>query len=444
MSTPTLRCLRAALLSLLFIAGLSAPAGAVLIYFGVSDVWQDLVTSPNDWTFVQQHADGFYVNFLMLNRAAANIDGLSQLTLAKTCRLFSTHNAYIESDMRPVEATLASEQQYIEMLHAAGCKVEFSSLNFGWSAQRAYNLSHFDLLADEGRRLNFVQTGPWLLNGSIDAPSIRSRPGYNAQIRADILASDGVSTDNPLGFWAEDFLEFRGATVSLIQHAHHNGRSAVIVISPYGANMPLKVYNAATDLLPAGQQEVRYLESELAIPDIWAISQYATNLTPIPEQSGGLPADTVSGLAYWLIQHVHDPDGSTKLSLTETGPTKDSTNLVLRNDSKWLDVAPLLRLRVRSGSGLAVALLLDGRDVTAQAMTPAGLALVGRYALDPGDRHDLAIAVSRNGARAYGKLALEDGRAVPSAQQAVILTLAPNPGVPNEIHQSVMFSLAGS
>jgi len=441
MSTPTLRCLRAALLSLLLIAGLTAPARAVLIYFGVSDVWQDLVTSPNDWTYVQQHADGFYVNFLMLNRAAANIGGVSQLTLSKSCALFSTHNAYIESDMRPVEATLASEQQYIEMLHAAGCKVEFSSLNFGWSAQRAYNLSHFDLQADEGRRLNFVQTGPWLLNGSVDAPSIRSRPGYNAQLRADILASDGVSTDNPLGYWAEDFLEFRGATVSLIQHAHHYGRSAVIVISPYGANMPLKVYNAATDLLSAGQQEVRYLESELAIPDIWAISQYATNLTPIPEQSGGLPTDTVSGLAFWLIQHVHDPDGWARLSLAEAGPPKGPTNLVLRNASKWLDVAPLLHLTVRRGSNYAVALLFEGRDVTAQASSPGGLALTGAYALYPGTRYRLAIALTRNGAPAGGAPVLQDGPPRSGAGAAAELTLAPNPGVPNEIHQSLIIPL---
>jgi len=449
MSNATTRCARAALISLLLMTGLTAPVRAALIYFGVSDEWPQLVASPTEWTYVQQHADGFYVNYLMLDRAAGNSDGDSQLLLAKTCRLFSNHAAYIESDMRPAEATLATEQRDIEMLHAAGCRVEFSSLNYGWSAQRANNLTHFDLQANEGRRLNFEQIGAWSLNGNISGPSSKSTPGYNALVRQDLLASDGISTDGPLGYWAGNVSQIQPASLSLVDYAHQHGRAAVIMMSPYGAGVPLQVYDATKDILSTGEQEVRYFESRLEIPDIWAISQYATNLTPVPEQRGAMPADTISGLAYWLIHHVHDPDRLARLSLARTGsgagpgpgPAEGPTNLVLRNSSTWLDVAPLLHLSVRRASNYAVALLLDGHDVTAQASTPGGLALTGAYALYPGTHYDLAIAVTRNGAPAGERPVLSDGHPVTGALPAAELTLAPNPGAPNEIHQTLSFPL---
>jgi hypothetical protein len=52
---------------------------------------------------------------------------------------------------------------------------------------------------------------------------------------------------------------------------------------------------------------VRYLESQHASPDVWSVFEYATDIPAVPEQVDGQPVSTTSGIAYWLIQHIHNP-----------------------------------------------------------------------------------------------------------------------------------------
>jgi hypothetical protein len=288
-------------------------AEAQEVYFGVADQWHDLLNHPDQWAYVQQHANGFYVNFIMMNRVIRHATGLTQSDLTKTCGLFAGHMAYLESDIRTPSsghqggggggaddgASAEQEQQYISMLHAGGCKIKYTSLNYGWSQERAENLTKFDLLPGE-RRLDFVQTAPWKMNGNIDAPL-----AANEKIRQLILASDGPSTDGPLGFWLVDGDGFRSGNLSLIQFAHQHHKKVMIMLAPYGAGAAN--YNAKQDFLKVGQDMVRYLESHHAIPDIWAVFEYATDIPAVPEQIDGQPANTTSGFAYWLIQHIANP-----------------------------------------------------------------------------------------------------------------------------------------
>lgn len=439
----TRRPLRLAALALAGLAATALPARAEQVFFGVSDRWQDLVADASQWTYVQKHADGFYINFLMLNRAIHSQHGVSLDTLSQTCALFASHAAYIESDMRAGQASTEREQQYIQALHQAGCKVAYSSLNYGWSPDRAQNLSTFEVNANEGRRQNFVQVAPWLINGDINGPSMASRPGYNEKVRGYILASDGFSTDGPLGYFATDFDHFRAAEISLVRFAHANGKKAVIMISPYGAKVRPDQYDPTRDLLATGQALVRMHETEHAIPDIWAILQYATDIVTTPEQVGGKPANTVTGLAYWLIQHVHDPNRVAKLML-EPGGDASSTNVALRNESSWLDLAPVLHLTLHDTAGkYAATLLYDGRDITGQAASAGGVALLGPAELEPGAHHQLTLTLARNGPAVKVSAILRDDADPPADGPFATLTLAPNPAEPGEIHQTLIVRPTG-
>lgn len=418
-------------------------ARAELVYFSISDPWEDLAAQPAQWTFVQKHADGFYFNFLMMDRAFRNTHGVSAATVTQMCGLMATHSAYYESDIRPgVGPTPEREQQYIDMLHQGGCKLLFTSFNYGWTAARAQNLTQFALTPDEGKRLSFVQLGPWLLNGDISGPSLKSRPGYNEQLRQEILAADGLSTDGPLGYWAADFGHYHSASLSLVRFAHQNGKKALLEISPYGGGEA--VYDAPRDLLAEAEAMVRFHESQRAIPDIWIVSQYnSRNVPPLPEQLDGKPAVTMSGVAYWLLHHIHDPNRWAHLELAPpAGASVGALQIDLVNDSTWLDLAPLLRLSVRgAGADVRVALTLDGRDVTAEAAGPAGLALTDILELMPGSKRRLAIEVTKSGAPVSVSGTLTAIEKSASQQPGIELSFAPNPGVANEIHQRLFISL---
>jgi hypothetical protein len=422
------------------------PAVTQQVYFGIADQWQDLVNHPDEWSYVRQHADGFYLNVIMLNRVIRQTATLSEATLTETCRMFSSHTAYLESDIRQPTDVLATpggvsaelEQRYIRMLHEAGCRIIFTSLNYGWNIERAKNLTQFDLTEAEGKRLNFVQVGPWMMNGNIDGSSMLARD-HNMSARSAIRASDGVSTDGPLGYWISDENNFRSASLSLVRFAHYYQKKAAIMIAPYPAGHPVG-YDPKRDVLAAGQQMVRFHESQHVVPDIWNIFEYATDVAAVPEQIEGKPKDTMSGLAYWLIHHIHDPEHWMRL---ERGAKEaDGTiGVTLTNNSTWLDLAPVLRLNVATGITAGPRLTLDGVNVTAAAMSPEGLVLTGNWELLPQMTRRFKLSMikgaldgSIGGVTSTG-LGDEDG---------VELTVAPGQGATHEIHDRVVISLGSA
>ena len=431
------------------------------VFFGVADQWPALLAQKDAWPYVQAHADGFYVNFVMMNRLIRHSAGMGEATLQQTCALFASHAAYLESDIRTPPpgrmgggsgdrdegASAEQDATYVRMLHQAGCKVPYTSLNYGWSVERAQNLTTYELA--EARRLNFVQTGPWALNGDVEGPSAPEHPGYNERLRQWIGQSDGVATDGPLGYWAADYKHFRDADVSLVQFAHRLHKRVMIMLAPYAANQA-QAYQPKRDLLATGQAMVRTMEDRQAIPDIWAVFEYATDIAPTPEQEDGKPANSMAGLAFWLIHHVHDPAHWAQLELNrpEAGGAH-AVDLTLGNRSTWLDIAPLLHLRLHcEARDVRVRLTLDGRDVTRQATSSQGLALTGILELQPGTRRALSLTVTQAGTvmqaglevAANAALADSIGDLAPASWAE--LTLAPNPGVPNEIHQRVVIPLS--
>jgi hypothetical protein len=156
----------------------------------------------------------------------------------------------------------------------------------------------------EGQRLNFVQTGTWVFNGDIKGPSTTHNRNYGKEIRSYILQSDGISTDGPMGFWKTDYGKTREATISLVRFAHANGRQAMVMIAPYGANQP--TYDPNTEFLTQAKSVVHTLEAVNEVPDIYVVFEYATPIHAVPEEINGQPANTTMGVAYWLIHHLHD------------------------------------------------------------------------------------------------------------------------------------------
>ena len=305
---------------LVLLASLSAGSSAVAqeVYVGVADGMEVPVQHPDQWTYVQRNASGYYVNFVTLNRVIRGVNGLSPADLQQYCQLIASHAAFLESDIRtPLPGATGTggggahdgvspeqERQYISMLHQAGCRVAYTSLNYGWSRERAANLTQFEPTPQEGRRLNFVQAAPWVVNGDVEGSSAERRAGYNERTRRSILQSDGVSTDGPLGFWGSDSGKIKEGSISLVRYAHAHHRKAMVMLSPYGAGQA--GYDAKTDFLPQAKQAVHDLEAAQAVPDIYVVFEYATAIASVPESRDGQPANTTMGVAYWLLHHLRD------------------------------------------------------------------------------------------------------------------------------------------
>jgi hypothetical protein len=295
------------------------PVSAQEVYVGVADGITVPIGHPEQWRYVQENADGYYVNYIVLNRILRGYHNQSQTDLNKYNALFKSHNVYLESDVRdPLPGATGSggggahdgasaeeDRRYIDMLHEAGFSVKYTSLNYGWNKSRADNLTKYKLLPREKKRLNFVQTGPWAMNGNINGPSDKAHVKYNEHTRAFIVQSDGVSTDGPMGYWKTNYHHIREADISLVRFAHAHHKKVMIMLSPYHANQP--GYDPKTDFLTEVQEAVHSLESAQAIPDMYAIFEYATSIPAVPEAVDGRPVSTTMGGAFWLIHHLRDP-----------------------------------------------------------------------------------------------------------------------------------------
>lgn len=321
----------------------------VFIGYGESPSrWREMIDSPNLWSFVRQNVDGFHFNFIDTGYVRDSAYGLGpgqvyaafpQGALGATASRLTHKYAYFESDIgRPgqsavLDQTQADDQDALNRLGAAGFVVPFTSLNTQcasvppntarcpvWSTTRAATLRTYALGLGQSSRKVLIQSSPWLMQGNInnDPPSPThweiTWPGSdlsNAAYRNTVIYNaDGASSDGPVGFWLADYLNTRTALNSWMDYARSRNKTAVAMISTYeGTPKPSNItYDPATQFLTAAQQQVRAMEAGGQSPDIWVIYAYGHSLTPaVPETSGGQPAQTTTGFAYWLIQHLNNP-----------------------------------------------------------------------------------------------------------------------------------------
>ena len=378
-----------ALAAVLLPAALPQAARAQQVYVGSANGWDAMNAHPEQWTFVRRHADGFYVNFIQMLHPDAK-------KCARTSALFTHKNAYYESDSRNTglggfpdggQFSRAFQAQQLQALLDGGFKVPYTSLNYGVDDAKLSDLKKQGLPIGITRPC-LAQNGPWTFGGG----DITKNIGENARMRADTARTDGASTDGPLSLWQSDQGQMRSGSYSVVKYAHRLHKTAAVMVTPYDLK-PRSLW------LAAAQGCVRLHEDAGAKPDIWIVFEYATDTPTLPETVGGKPADTITGMAYWLIHHVQDPKHWAHL----TGPTVDKAGtqmLTLRNDSAWLDLCPVLSARVQDPHhDWNVRFRVGGQDVTRQMTQGGGLAFVGGLRLWPGDVRPVQVALTRRSTR---------------------------------------------
>ena len=410
-------------LSALALSALTPPARAQQVYVGSANGWDAMNAHPEQWAFVRHHADGFYVNFIQMLKPDAK-------KCARTSALFTNKNAYYESDSRSAglggfpdggQFSRAFQAQQLQALLDGGFKVPYTSLNYGVDDLKLADLKRQGLAPGVSRPC-LAQNGPWTFSGG----DIMAEGGDNARMRADTARTDGASTDGPLSLWQADQGQMRTGSFSLVKYAHRLHKTAAVMVTPYNLSPP-------SLWLAAAQGCVRQHEDAGAKPDIWIVFEYATDTPTLPETVNGKPADTITGMAYWLIHHVQDPKHWARL----TGPAAGSggaQTVTVRNNSTWMDLCPVLSARVKDpAQAWDVRFRLGGRDVTRQITSGSGLPFLGALRLWPGSAEQMQVVVERRKSGGHDtapplvEIGLRPNPAAP-ARAAQVLTLRPTAG----------------
>ena len=382
------------------------------IYYGQAHLLDQLLVNTSQWTYVQQNADGYYFSFGQM------IQNMSTYYLPRFFQLFKNKSIYFESDADPDHQPLARDKIDIGILHSIGWNITYTSQNYGWTVERDEILGYYNLTEHVPRRPDFVQLGPWLLSGNIS-----SDPGTghysNAQYRAWINQSNGVSTDGPMGFWSIDFQKVREGSFSTVQYAHRIGRPAAVMICPYAAGVV--TYNSTRDYLTVGISAIQEHEDNDADPDIWIFFEYGDySIPPVPEQVDGYPANSTTGMAYYALKHrdgepetldIYMDKGkigqfkyvkqstATDLILDANIPVGTSLNytLYVANYSPWLDYAACIQAYISDGQqhGWNIQYSIDEVDITAAMTSADGFVFKRNNRLQPNSIQSINVSFIR-------------------------------------------------
>ncbi len=389
-------------------------AQRVEVYVGVADNHMDQINHPDQWMYVRQNADGFYINFIELDSM------YSQSTLDAYGKLFTHKNAFIESDMN---SSMEKERGYVDRLHKAGFNIPYTSLNYGWSKERQDGLKSYALKPGQAPRLCFVQSGPWCIGGTIFQNKAQNGVSTNSLYRSYVRQADGVSTDGPLGFWLVDQGGMKSGSYSMVKFARSLGTKSVLMLCPYGAGVAS--YTPAM-YLNVGINCVREHEDNDADPDIWDVFEYATSIDAVPEQKDGAPHNSTTGMAYYLIKHIkgdsntldlyaNGDSGKTtgkgvfgKATLTQSvaaGKTAHYT-LSVANLSSWCDYAGVLKANTAgSTKEWTIKFKLDGTDITHDVLN-GGYKFYKTHRLNPQTTKNVELYITRSARKSQAKLDL--------------------------------------
>ncbi len=384
-----------------------APQGAQAqeVFVGSANGWRQMIDHPEQWRYVRANANGYYVNFIELLHADAP-------TMAKLSPLFTHRDAYFESDSRYTglggfpdggQFTRALQAKEMSSLLDGGFTVPYTSLNYGFDDPKADDLRHQGLTGGKTRPC-FAQYGPWEFDGDL-AHDFKD----NARIRREINRAEGATTDGPLSLWKADQGKMRAGSFSLVKYAHGLRKTAAVMVSPYDLK-PRSLW------LAAAQECVRQHEDAGARPDIWIVFEYATDTPTLPEtDADGKPANTITGMAFWLLHHLEDPDHYARIAAPKSLDAHGGT-FTVRNTGPDIDLCPVVTARIDDPRhAWNVRFTLGGADVTDALTSKEGLAFVRDLRLYPGDTRQIIVTFQRRpAARADAK------------PPTVTLTLRPN------------------
>jgi len=379
------------------------------VFIGSGIGFDDMIANADKWQYVRSNVDGYYTNHI-------TIKALSATKLKFMGDLLTNKFGYIESDMRSGQSDEKTDQSFIDKYLAAGFTVPYTSLNYGYSLARRDNLKTY-----RGSRVCLVQTGPWALCGDVFDQSCQYQgKSINTELQDYFKMADGVSDDNPLGFWSINYQRMKEARVSLAKLANDNNKIVSLMMAPYDAGV--KSYNYSK-WLSTLQECVKYHEKSGRRVDVWNVFSYNVSVAEMPYTpefnvvatngiNENVPANTVTGGAYWLLKRLH---AQTKLGVSSTFSSPNFVNTGLKsanfkisnnntvafeiplqisnNGESWEEACPVLKVQRSADENWDIKYMLNGQDITVQAINGFGFPCIDTYSLKGGKKLDLKILV---------------------------------------------------
>jgi hypothetical protein len=296
-------------------AGGGVPERNTPVYFGTVDEGPNLpgdgqmaaLSNPanyNQWSYVRSHADGYVQCFISMDgnnhRATplANLQAMAAAFTNKGCYYAASTETSVQASGDVENDSV--DRANINQLITAGFNVSSAAINYGTTPERTATLRTY-----RGNRLCYQLWGPFSFGGDIN-----SNYGDNAAIRADILATDGIQFDGPMGLWYGDVDQMKEGAFSAVVFAHANGKLASMDPSPSPFFGDPNYPPVAKNFFPTAKSCVMEFEDKGDALDEWDLYLYQGQGVPIfPEvtiQNGtNVPGNSQTGFGYWLIRHLN-------------------------------------------------------------------------------------------------------------------------------------------
>ncbi|CAF1573222.1 unnamed protein product [Didymodactylos carnosus] len=191
------------------------------------------------------------------------------------------------------------------------------------------------------------------------------------------------------------------------------------MLCPYGAGVV--TYNSTRDFVTVGISAIQGHEDNDADPDIWIIFEYADNVIPaVPEQVGGYPANSTTGMAFYALKHrdgepetldLYVDEGkvgqfayvkqSTKadMVLNSNVPVGTTLNYTLHvaDYSPWLDYAACIRVLISAGQqdGWDIRYSIGEVDIIATMTSADGFIFVRENRVQPNTVQSIRVSFTR-------------------------------------------------
>ena len=396
------------------------PDKEVKVYFGAEHNWheQDDPINYSKWSYVRENADGYYANFIsMWIIYYQDKTALPQVSCNDMRKAFKKGGVFFETTLETSVNSGANgfnndstDRRSIGLLTNAGFKVDYTSLNYGVNADRVTLLRTF-----KGNRKCLCLSAPWRYGGNLISDVVAA----NKQQRTNILTTDGMQTDGPLGFWFNNERGMREGSYSCVKYVWKYNLEAAVMLAPYSVDVV--GYNAVTDFLTVSKQCVFGHEDNNAAPEIWTIWTYQSpaGLALFPESAVNANGEvyapnTKAGVAYWLLKHLKT---FPKIACKETGKVNNDVNVTLTNDSvvdvkltknvqyampitisndnqPQIELTPVIRAILNEASkDWIISFLVGTKDVTDKVIYNGGLNFIDTYRLTKTNRITLTMQI---------------------------------------------------
>ena len=341
------------------------PVREAKLYIGISGGWHSTDSTQNysKWDYVRKNATGFYTSFIEMWKCYYQNKVNTQTSCNDMRKAFVKGGCFFETSMETSVNTGVngfnneiSDKRSLDFLVNAGFDVQYTSLNYGVSADRVTLLRTYN-----GNRKCFYLAAPWRYGGDIFSNNLTN----NAIVRANILTTDGLQTDGPLGYWYSNQAGMREGSYSLVKYANYQNVESAIMLAPYAAG--ISGYSSLTDFLTVSKQCVLGHEDNNAAPNIWTIWTYGSDaaLPNFPEsvvnaQGEIEAANSKMGVAYWLLKHLNN---FPKVTANTSGILPANAIVKVINDS-------VSEIEVEKGSQISIPITLSNENQPQIELSP--------------------------------------------------------------------------